>query len=92
VTKVAPNTVIAFVNSDVRDHSVQGKKTSAANVIETGGINSGVLGPNQRHLVKLSATGTYNFSDGANVELGGAIIVEGATTSRYRIMLPLVRR
>jgi plastocyanin len=92
VMKVAPNTVIAFVNSDVRDHSVQGKKTSAANVIETGGISSGVLGPNQRHLVKLSATGTYNFSEGANVEMGGAIIVEGETTSRYRIMLPLVRK
>ena len=94
VTKVTPGTVIAFVNADVRDHSVKGKKVpSTANAIETGGFNSGVLGPKQSHTIKLTAVGTYNYGDSTNLELGGAIVVEGTSTSGgYRVMLPLVRK
>jgi hypothetical protein len=78
----------------VRDHAVKGKKatnvTNAADVIETGGFNSGVLGSKQSHIVKLGAVGTYSYSDVANVEMAGAIIVE--STGGYRVMLPLVRK
>ena len=94
MTKVSAGTVIVFVNGDVRDHAVKGKKTTGsanvADVIETGGFNSGVLGSKQSHTIKLSTSGTYTYFDVANVEMAGAIIVEGA--GGHRVMLPLVRK
>ena len=93
IVKVAPGTVIAFINTDVRDHSVNGQNATsmALNASATGGFNSGTLGPNQRHIVKLNAAGTYRFSDAANTEMAGAIVVEGGAGG-YRTMLPLVRK
>jgi plastocyanin len=90
MVRVAPGTAIAFVNADTRDHSAQGKLKSSAQAIETGGFNSGMLGPNQSHVVKLSEVGTYLFNDSANPEASGTIVVEGAFG--YRVLLPLVRK
>ena len=91
VVKVAPGTVIAFVNADAQEHRVNGQTTtSAMNMPSANGLDSGSLGPNQRYTVKLAAAGTYRFSDEANPELVGAIVVEGP--SGHRVMLPLIQR
>ena len=91
IVKVAPGTVIAFVNADVRDHSVQGQTAVGTNAPSAGGFDSGALGPNQRYTVKLTAGGTYRFSDSANPELVGSILVDGAGGSR-QVLLPLIQR
>jgi plastocyanin len=90
MVRVAPGTAIAFVNADTRDHSAQGKLKSSTQAIETGGFNSGMLGPNQSHVVKLSAVGAYLYNDSANPEASGVIVVEGAIG--HRVFLPLVRK
>ena len=60
------------------------------NAPSAGGFDSGALGPNQRYTVKLTAGGTYRFSDSANPELAGAIIVDG--TTGHRVLLPMLQR
>jgi plastocyanin len=71
--------VIEFVNVDLVDHGVTGSTW-----------NSGVLGAGQSYKVKVSANGTYVYSDVTDGSTQGTVVVgEGGSVGGQRLFLPL---
>jgi plastocyanin len=91
ITRVAPGTVVAFVNGDVGDHSASSTRTTTVGAVASaiGGFDSGALGPGQRYVVKLDVAGSYIFADANNPNAEGVVLVEPASR---RVLLPLLRR
>jgi len=96
VAKAAPGTVIAFVNVDVQDQQAKSRRVDSAaagiqSLDQTGGFDSGVLGPNQSYKIKLGTSGTLIYNDGANLELAGVIQVV-AVEGGHRVLMPVIQR
>lgn len=93
IVRVTPNTVIAIVNADVQIHHVVGQPLAlgAQTAAAVPKIDTGALGPNQSHTIKLASVGTYRLIDSTNAELIGVIVVEGVPRN-HKLLLPILHR
>ncbi len=83
VLTVPPGTVVAWVNVDLAEHSVQGDAW-----------NSGVLWPGESFRLRLDETGSFAYRDGENPLNQGTIVVDPSAPSpgTWFIFLPSVER
>lgn len=73
--------VIEFINVDLAEHS-----------INSSAWDSGLLAAGQSYKVKVTANGTFTYSDATDGTTGGTIIVGDGASGSQRLFLPLVTR
>lgn len=81
VLRVAPGSVVEWVNADLAEHSATGAAW-----------DSGAIGSGERYRVKLDKPGSYSYQDGADPSSSATIIVGSAVSEGFRLFLPLIRR
>ena len=78
VLRVAPGSVVEWVNADLAEHTATGERW-----------DSGALAPGERYVAAVGAAGVLSYGDAADPLSRATIIVEGGG---FRLHLPLVRR
>ncbi len=88
VLSASAGDIIEFVNVDAGEHIVRSNATGVAAAVANQ-WDSGVLQTGERYKVVVSGEGTYSFSDAAQPQFGGAVVVSAASQALY---LPSVMR